>query len=61
MIIADVEDPQWEYVISAEGVDGVTFFDLTGSPMWSDVPERKLKFDEVGIIEALPATATPGW
>ena len=31
VIIADVVDPQWEYVISAEGVDGVTFFDLTGS------------------------------
>ena len=54
MIIADVDDPQWEYVISAEGVDGVTFFDLTGSSMWTEVPERKLKFDNVGVIEALP-------
>ncbi|MDT5219481.1 MAG: hypothetical protein QOF15_1586, partial [Mycobacterium sp.] len=54
VIIADVDDPQWEYVISAEGVDGVTFFDLTGSSMWAEVPERKLKFDNVGVIEALP-------
>lgn len=54
VIIADVEDPQWEYVISAEGVDGVTFFDLTGSSMWTDIPERKLQFDKTGVIEALP-------
>ncbi|BBX73502.1 type VII secretion protein EccCa [Mycobacterium shinjukuense] len=54
VIIADVDDPQWEYVISAEGVDGVTFFDLTGSSLWTAVPERKLEFDETGIIEALP-------
>lgn len=54
VIIADVDDPQWEYVISAEGVDRVTFFDLTGSSMWTDIPERKLQFDKTGVIEALP-------
>lgn len=54
VIIADVDDPQWEYVISAEGVDGVTFIDLTGSSMWTDIPERKLQFDKTGVIEALP-------
>lgn len=54
VIIADIDDPQWEYVISAEGVDGVTFFDLTGSSMWTDIPERKLQFDKTGVIEALP-------
>lgn len=54
VIIADVDDPQWEYVISAEGVDGVTFFDLTGSSMWTDIPDRKLQFDKTGVIEALP-------
>lgn len=54
VIIADVDDPQWEYVISAEGVDGVTFFDLTGSSMCTDIPERKLQFDKTGVIEALP-------
>lgn len=54
VIIADVDDPQWGYVISAEGVDGVTFFDLTGSSMWTDIPERKLQFDKTGVIEALP-------
>lgn len=54
VIIADVDDPQWEYVISAEGVDGVTFFDLTGSSTWTDIPERKLQFDKTGVIEALP-------
>lgn len=54
VIIADVDDPQWEYVISAEGVDGVTFFDLTGSSMWTDISERKLQFDKTGVIEALP-------
>jgi type VII secretion protein EccCa/type VII secretion protein EccCb len=54
VIIADVVDPQWEYVISSEGVDGVTFFDLTGSSMWTAVPERKLEFDKLGVIEALP-------
>lgn len=54
IIISDVTDPQWEYVISAEGVDGVTFFDLTGAPMWSSVPERSLQFDKKGVIEALP-------
>ncbi|MBY0441529.1 MAG: type VII secretion protein EccCa, partial [Mycobacteriaceae bacterium] len=54
LIIADVEDPQWEYVISAEGVDGVTFFDLTGSALWAGIPERVLQFDPNGVIEALP-------
>ncbi len=54
VIVADVTDPQWEYVISAEGVDGVTFFDLTGASMWTSVPERTLKFDKKGVIEALP-------
>ena len=54
VIIADVVDPQWEYVISSEGVDGVTFFDLTGASMWSSVPERSLQFDQKGVIEALP-------
>ncbi|MEY8016078.1 type VII secretion protein EccCa [Mycobacterium servetii] len=54
VIIADAADPQWEFVISAEGIDGVTFFDLTGSSMWTSVPERILSFDHTGIIEALP-------
>ncbi len=54
VIVADVVDPQWEYVISAEGIDGVTFFDLTGSSMWTSVPERTLRFDGKGVIEALP-------
>ena len=54
VIVADVTDPQWEYVISAEGIDGVTFFDLTGGSMWSSVPERTLRFDELGVIDALP-------
>src|SRR6202000_888226 len=54
VIIADVVDSQWEYVISAEGIDGVTFFDLTGSSMWASVPERTLRFDDKGVIEALP-------
>jgi type VII secretion protein EccCa/type VII secretion protein EccCb len=55
VIIADVDDPQWEYVISVDGVDGVTFFDLTGSALWTGNPERVLRFtDDVGVIEALP-------
>jgi type VII secretion protein EccCa/type VII secretion protein EccCb len=54
VIIADAVDPQWDYVISSEGVDGVTFFDLTGSSMWTSVPERTLRFDDKGVIEALP-------
>jgi DNA segregation ATPase FtsK/SpoIIIE-like protein len=55
VIIADVDDPQWEYVISVDGVDGVTFFDLTGSALWTGNPERVLKFtNEIGVIEALP-------
>jgi len=54
VIIADVADPQWEFVISAEGIDGVTFFDLTGASMWASVPERTLSFDARGVIEALP-------
>src|ERR1700753_1195185 len=55
VIIADVDDPQWEYVISVDGVDGVTFFDLTGSALWTGNPERVLKFtDDIGVIEALP-------
>ena len=55
VIIADIEDPQWEYVISSEGVDGVTFFDLTGSSLWTGVPQRVLRFtDSAGVIETLP-------
>ncbi len=55
VIISDVDDPQWEYVISVDGVDGVTFFDLTGSELWTGNPERVLKFtNDIGVIEALP-------
>lgn len=54
LIVADVVDPEWEYVISVEGIDGVTFFDLTGSSMWTVVPKRTLRFDEKGVIDALP-------
>ncbi|HXA11523.1 MAG TPA: FtsK/SpoIIIE domain-containing protein, partial [Mycobacterium sp.] len=36
-------------------VDGVTFFDLTGSALWTGNPERVLKFtNDIGVIEALP-------
>jgi type VII secretion protein EccCa/type VII secretion protein EccCb len=54
VIICDVDDPQWEYVISSGGVDGVTFFDLTGSSLWTAAPQRVLRFDDKGVIETLP-------
>lgn len=54
LIIVDGIDPQWEYVNTTEGVDGVTFFDLTGAPEWTGVPQRVLRFDDKGIINALP-------
>jgi type VII secretion protein EccCa/type VII secretion protein EccCb len=55
VIIADIVDPQWEYVISAEGVDGVTFFDLTGDSLWTALPQRVLRFtDSAGVMETLP-------
>jgi len=54
VIICDIEDPQWEYVLSAGGIDGVTFFDLTGAALWTARPERVLQFDSSGVIEALP-------
>lgn len=54
LIIADADDPQWEYVNTTEGVDGVTFIDLTGAPDWTAVPQRVLRFDSNGIINALP-------
>ncbi|MEI7715734.1 MAG: type VII secretion protein EccCa [Mycobacterium sp.] len=54
LIIADINDPQWEFVISAEGIDGVTFFDITGGSMWSSLPERTLRFNDRGVIDALP-------
>ncbi|MGH3960393.1 type VII secretion protein EccCa [Mycobacterium sp.] len=54
VIVCDIDDPQWEYVLSADGVDGVTFFDLTGSALWTANPERVLQFDGTGVIEALP-------
>lgn len=54
LIIADAVDPQWEYVNTTEGVDGVTFFDLTGEADWTAVPQRVLRFDDKGIISALP-------
>jgi ESX secretion system protein EccC len=55
VIIADIDDPQWEYVISVDGVDGVTFFDLTGSSLWTSNSERVLRFaNDLGVLEALP-------
>lgn len=54
LIIADGIDPQWEYVNTTEGVDGVTFFDLTGAPEWRGVAQRVLRLDSEGIINALP-------
>ncbi|GAB4987547.1 hypothetical protein MAHJHV60_45570 [Mycobacterium avium subsp. hominissuis] len=58
---ADAVDPQWEYVISAEGVDGVTFFDLTGSSMWSSVPERTLLHMDEPVRSKNVTPSTPGW
>ncbi|OHU99114.1 type VII secretion protein EccCa [Mycobacterium talmoniae] len=56
LIIADAEDPQWEYVFTTEGVDGVTFFDLCGaSASAGPSPQRVLRFtDDNGVIETLP-------
>jgi type VII secretion protein EccCa/type VII secretion protein EccCb len=56
LIIADVVDPQWEYVFAAEGVDGATFFDLCGATSSADAaPQRVLRFsDDTGVIETLP-------
>ena len=54
LIIADVTDPQWEYVNTTEGVDGVTFVDLTGSADWTGVPQRVIRFDDAGTVSALP-------
>lgn len=54
VIIADIDDPQWEYAIGADGVDGVTFFDLTGSALWTSEPERVLEFNSAGMIDKLP-------
>jgi type VII secretion protein EccCa/type VII secretion protein EccCb len=54
LIIADVDDPQWEYVNTTEGVDGVTFFDLTGTAEWTGLSQRVLRFDSDGAIQALP-------
>ena len=54
LIIADAVDPQWEYVNTTEGVDGVTFFDVTGAAEWTGVAQRVLRFDTKGIVSALP-------
>jgi type VII secretion protein EccCa/type VII secretion protein EccCb len=56
VIIADAADPQWEYVFAADGVDGVTFFDLCDATASADVaPQRVLRFsDDSGVIEAPP-------
>ncbi|WP_024442075.1 MULTISPECIES: type VII secretion protein EccC [unclassified Mycobacterium] len=54
LIIVDGLDPQWEYVNTTEGIDGVTFFDLTGAPEWRVVSQRVLRLDDKGIINALP-------
>ncbi len=54
LIIADAVDPQWEYVNTTEGVDGVTFFDVSGAAEWTGVPQRVLRFDAKGIVSALP-------
>ncbi len=50
VIIADVDDPQWEYVTPWCRGD---VLDLTLPSMWTDIPERR-QFDKTGVIEALP-------
>ncbi|HEU4363695.1 MAG TPA: type VII secretion protein EccCa [Mycobacterium sp.] len=54
LIIADVIDPQWEYVNTTDGVDGVTFIDLTGAEDWTGTAQRVIRFDDKGVISALP-------
>lgn len=54
LIVVDAIDPQWEYVNTTEGVDGVTFFDVTGAPEWRSTSQRVLRFDDTGVINAVP-------
>lgn len=56
VIIADVASEEWSYAISADGIDGMTFFDLTGDSVPAcATPERTLRFtNDLGVIEALP-------
>lgn len=56
LVIADVATEEWGYAISSEGIDGMTFFDLTGSTVPAcATPERTLRFvNDLGVIEALP-------
>ncbi len=54
VVIVDAEDELWEHVTTTGGVDGVTLIDLTGSPLWTSVPERLLRFDERGVMDTLP-------
>lgn len=56
LIIADIDDPQWEYVFAVEGVDGVTFFDLCGATASAEsAPQRMLRFtDDNGVLETPP-------
>ncbi|MGV0632930.1 type VII secretion protein EccCa [Mycolicibacillus trivialis] len=56
VIFADVATEEWGYAISGDGIDGMTFFDLTGRSVPAcAAPERKLRFtNDLGVIEALP-------
>lgn len=56
LVIADAADPQWEYVLTADGIDGVTFLDLAGvTDPAGEFPQRMLRFTgDDGVLEALP-------
>lgn len=56
VVFADAADPQWEYLLTAGGIDGVTFIDLVGATAQAgEFAQRVLRFtDADGLIDALP-------
>jgi type VII secretion protein EccCa/type VII secretion protein EccCb len=53
LVIVDAEDPQWDYVLTADGVDGITFVDLVGAcETVGQAPHRVLSFADDGTLQA---------
>lgn len=55
LVIADSTDPHWEYLLTADGIDGVTFLDLAGATsVAGEFPQRELRFTDNGVLKAVP-------
>ncbi len=54
LVVSDIDDLGWQSAVSVMGVAGMTFLDIRGEVPAADGPERMLRLDDAGMIDAVP-------